>query len=58
MVLHVDNHQIERDRFQPTPGLPDFQTKYPNLGKFWRALERKMLVYFMYGHLVYITAIW
>jgi hypothetical protein len=24
-----------------------FQTKNPNLGKFWRALEWKMLVYFM-----------
>jgi hypothetical protein len=34
-----------------------FQTKYPTLGKFWWALEWKMLVYFMvnrysYGHLV------
>jgi hypothetical protein len=27
-----------------------FQTKNPSLGKFWRALEWKMLVYF--------TAIW
>jgi hypothetical protein len=24
-----------------------FQTKNPNLGKFWRVLEWKMLVYFM-----------
>jgi hypothetical protein len=24
-----------------------FQTKNPNLGKFWMALEWKMLVYFM-----------
>jgi hypothetical protein len=24
-----------------------FQTKNPNLGKFWRALEWKILVYFM-----------
>jgi hypothetical protein len=24
-----------------------FQTKNPNLGKFWRALEWKMLKYFM-----------
>jgi hypothetical protein len=24
-----------------------FQTKSPNLGKFWRALEWEMLVYFM-----------
>jgi hypothetical protein len=42
-----------------------FQTKNPNLGKFLRALERKMFVYFMviwdilwpfsifYGNLVY-----
>jgi hypothetical protein len=30
------------------PGLPDgFQTKNPNLGKFWRALEWKILVYNM-----------
>jgi hypothetical protein len=37
-----------------------FQTKNPNLGKFWSALEWKMLVYFMFiwnilrsfGHLV------
>jgi hypothetical protein len=24
-----------------------FQTENPNLGKFWRALERRMLIYFM-----------
>jgi hypothetical protein len=24
-----------------------FQTKNPNLGKFWRALNRKILTYFM-----------
>jgi hypothetical protein len=47
-----------------------FQTKTPNLGKFWRALEWKMMVYFIviwnilrsfgifYGHLVYFMAIW
>jgi hypothetical protein len=41
-----------------------FETKLPNLGKFWRALKWKMLVHFMavwdilwqfgvfYGHLV------
>jgi hypothetical protein len=44
-----------------------FQTKNPNLGKFWRTLKRKMLVYFMTiwynlwpfglvcGHLVYFS---
>jgi hypothetical protein len=44
--------------------------KIQNLGKFWRALEWKMLVYFMaiwnillpfgvfYGHLEYVMAIW
>jgi hypothetical protein len=47
-----------------------FQTKNPNLGKFWTALEWKMLVYFtaiwyilwsfgiFHGHLVYFMAIW
>jgi hypothetical protein len=41
-----------------------FQTKNSNLGKFWRVLQRKMLVYFMsmfglfYGHWKYVTAIW
>jgi hypothetical protein len=31
------------------PGLPDgiFQTKNPNLGKFWKGLKWKMLGYFM-----------
>jgi hypothetical protein len=46
------------------------QAKNPNLGKFWRILQRKILVYFMsiryilrpfaifYGHLVYFLVIW
>jgi hypothetical protein len=39
-----------------------FRTKNPNLGKFWRALEWKMLVYFMAiwqccGNLVHIFSI-
>jgi hypothetical protein len=44
-----------------------FQTKNPNLGKFWTVLQWKMIVYFMdtwsilrsfdvfYGHLVYFS---
>jgi hypothetical protein len=47
-----------------------FQTKNPNLGKFWRVFEWKMLVYFrdtwsilrsfviFYGHLVYFPPFW
>jgi hypothetical protein len=47
-----------------------FQTKKPNLGKFWRVLQWKILVYFMtiwsilrpleifYGHLVYFVVVW
>jgi hypothetical protein len=46
-----------------------FKPKNPNLGKFWRALQWIMFVYFMaiclfYGHLVFLlpfgifTAIW
>jgi hypothetical protein len=34
-----------------------FQTKNPNLGKFWRALEWKMF-YIFYAHLEYIMFIW
>jgi hypothetical protein len=47
-----------------------FQTKNPNLGKFWRPLDWKMLIYFMaiwnilqtfgifYGHLGYLMTMW
>jgi hypothetical protein len=43
-----------------------FQTKNPKLGKFWRVLQWKMLVYFMvyftaiqfYGRFVYFVVIW
>jgi hypothetical protein len=43
-----------------------FQAKNPNLGKFWRVFQWKMLVhksygylvYFMYGQLIYFVAIW
>jgi hypothetical protein len=47
-----------------------FQTKNTNSGKFWKALQWKMLVYFMAiwsllrkfgvfrGHLVYFMVIW
>jgi hypothetical protein len=47
-----------------------FQTKNPNLSKFWRVLLWKIVVYFMtiwsilgpleifYGHLVHVVVIW
>jgi hypothetical protein len=43
-----------------------FQTKNPNLGKFWRDLQWKMLVGILvgrpfglvYGHCIYFMAIW
>jgi hypothetical protein len=47
-----------------------FQTKYLNLGKFWRALKWKILVYFIviwnilrpigifYDHLVLLWLVW
>jgi hypothetical protein len=40
-----------------------FQTKYPNLGKLWRALQWKMWAFLwpfstFYGHLVHFMAIW
>jgi hypothetical protein len=39
--------------------LPDgmFQTKNPNLGKFWKALQWKMLVIF-HGLFIYFTDKW
>jgi hypothetical protein len=41
-------------------GLPDgiLSNKNPNLGKFWRILQLKILHTYTYGHLVYFTAIW
>jgi hypothetical protein len=43
--------------------LPDFQTKNPNLGKFWRALDWKMLIYVKaiwntFGHLGHFMSFW
>jgi hypothetical protein len=40
-----------------------FQTKIPDLGKIWSALEWKMLSYFIkigniFCHLVYFMAFW
>jgi hypothetical protein len=35
-----------------------FRTKDPNWGKFWRALQWKMLVYFMTIWSTYTMAIW
>jgi uncharacterized membrane protein (DUF106 family) len=41
-----------------------FQTKNPNLGKFWRASDWKMLIYILwpfgifYRHLGYFMTIW
>jgi hypothetical protein len=61
LSLHVANRVARRFVFQ---------TKNPNLGKFWRALEWKMLVYFMtiwnilrpfgitYGRLIGLVVIW
>jgi hypothetical protein len=34
----------------------DFQTKNPNLGKFWKVLQWKILVF--YGYFVYFTVKW
>jgi hypothetical protein len=39
----------ERRRNDSMAGLPDglFSSQNPNLGTFWRALDWKMLIYFM-----------
>jgi hypothetical protein len=33
-----------------------FQTENPNLGKFWRVWQWKMLICIFYGHFVYFMA--
>jgi hypothetical protein len=35
-----------------------FQTKNSKLGKFWRTLDGKMLMYVFYGYLEYFKGIW
>jgi hypothetical protein len=35
-----------------------FQTKNPNLRKFWRALDWKMFIYYVGNHLEYFMEIW
>jgi hypothetical protein len=62
-----------KPRLERRPGMPDgfcFRTKNPDLGKFWRVLRWKTLVYFMstwstlrpleilYWHLVNIVVVW
>jgi hypothetical protein len=46
--------------FQFPTGLPDaiFQTKNPNLGKFWRALQWKLMVCLHNVYLLYFMDIW
>jgi hypothetical protein len=42
-------HAASTPDSNPNQGLPDvyFQTKYPILGKYWRALDWKMLIYYV-----------
>jgi hypothetical protein len=56
--------------FAHTSGLPEGQTKNPNLGNFWKVLKWKVLVYriaicyilwpfgIYYGHFVYFVVVW
>jgi hypothetical protein len=58
-VAVANRNVLTTNEDQFSPGLPDglfFRTKNPNAGKFWRALELKMLVYFR-GNLEYFTVI-
>jgi hypothetical protein len=38
---------LQQNVFTQGCQMVSFQTKNPNLGKFWRALDWKMLIYFM-----------
>jgi hypothetical protein len=49
------------DEWMCTPGLPDgnFGTKNSNFGKFWKALELKLLAQFTpILYILYIVSIW
>jgi hypothetical protein len=66
LMKHLMKVKCSNDRHPSNQGcqMVCFQTKNPNLGKFWRVLQWKMLVYFVdtwsilqyfvifYGHLV------
>jgi hypothetical protein len=59
VVLKFPQHWHRNQGYQ----MAYFQTKNPKLGKLWRVLQYKMLVYFipfglLYGHLVYFVAVW
>jgi hypothetical protein len=49
-------NQTKRPRDRQGCQMVYFQTKNPNLGKFWRALDWKLLLF--YGHLEQFTVIW
>jgi hypothetical protein len=70
MLIKVSKHNYPEQNFAASLGLARrehfairvarwfvFKPKIPILGKFWRALDREMLIYF-YGHLEYLTDIW
>jgi hypothetical protein len=75
--MAVAHREENTNLFLERPSLPVqgcqmfvFKPKYPNLGKFWRVLQWKILVHFMTiwcilvlleifnGHLVYFVVIW
>jgi hypothetical protein len=55
--MNVSEMNSLSSSFEFRAGLPDgcFQTKNPNLGKFWRVLLWKILVYFMTIWSMYFT---
>jgi hypothetical protein len=68
--LQIESHFLVRKKIFVPPNIKQqlrlsqqgcqmvrFQTKNPNLGKFWRALGMKKVGIF-YGHLELITSIW
>jgi hypothetical protein len=46
-AVDICERSCEEIRFGQGCQMVYFQTKNPNLGKFWRALDRKILIYFM-----------
>jgi hypothetical protein len=66
VVLKLEANALKPNSLFRNGKAPPVQdpTKNPNLGKFWRVLQWKILVYFMTtfglfcGHLVYFSPFW
>jgi hypothetical protein len=57
-LLQLVTHRAKPNSVLQACQMALFQTKNHDLSKFWRVLQWKVLVYYIYVQLVYFTAIW